>query len=80
MEKAISFLGGFVMGAVFGAASAALLAPQSGTELQMVIRERIDQVIQEGQRAAAERRAELEAQFAQSKQFQRPAPSGNPVA
>jgi gas vesicle protein len=80
VEKAISFLGGFVLGAVISAASAALLAPQSGADLQMVIRERIDQVVQEGQRAAAERRAELEAQFAQSKQFQRPAPSGKPVA
>ena len=78
MEKAVCFLGGFVLGAVIGAATAVLLTPQPGTELQALIRERINLVAEEGRRAAAERRAELEAQFAQAKQFNRtPAGAAN---
>ena len=69
MEKTLSFLSGFVLGAVIGATAAAFLAPQPGGELQALIRERVDLVAQEGRRAAAERRAELEAQFAQAKRF-----------
>lgn len=73
MDKSLSFLGGFVLGAVVGAAAAALMAPQSGNDLQAQIRERIEMMAEEGRRAAAERRAELEAQFAQARQFQKPA-------
>ena len=72
MVKTISFVGGFVIGAMVGAAVAVFIAPQSGEEFQKQIRERLDAVAQEGRRAAAERRAELEAQFAQAKQFQKP--------
>jgi len=72
MVKTISFVGGFVIGAMVGAAVAVFVAPQSGEEFQKQIRERLDAVAQEGRRAAAERRAELEAQFAQAKQFQKP--------
>jgi gas vesicle protein len=72
MYKGISFVGGFVIGAMIGAAVAVFMAPQSGEEFQKQIRERLDAVVQEGRRAAAERRAELEAQFAQAKQFQKP--------
>jgi gas vesicle protein len=72
MYKGISFVGGFVIGAMIGAAVAVFMAPQSGEEFQKQIRERLDAVAQEGRRAAAERRAELEAQFAQAKQFQKP--------
>ena len=72
MYKGISFVGGFVIGAMIGAAVAVFMAPQSGEEFQKQIRERLDAVAQEGRRVAAERRAELEAQFAQAKQFQKP--------
>ena len=72
MEKTISFVGGFVIGAMIGAAVAVFMAPQPGEEFQKLIRERLAVVAQEGRRAAAERRAELEAQFAQAKQFQKP--------
>ena len=72
MDNGISFVGGFIIGAVIGAAVAVFMAPQSGEESQRLIRERLDAVAQEGRRAAAERRAELEAQFAQAKQFQKP--------
>ena len=75
MEKTISFVGGFVIGAMIGEAVAVFMAPQPGEEFQKLIRERLDVVAQEGRRAAAERRAELEAQFAQAKQFQKPSPT-----
>jgi gas vesicle protein len=73
MDKGLSFLGGFIVGAVAGAAVAAFMTPQPGDDLQRLIRERLELMAQEGRRAAAERRAELEAQFAQARQFQKPA-------
>jgi gas vesicle protein len=48
---------------VVGAAAAILLAPYSGTELQDRARSRVQALIEEGKRAAAARRAELEAQL-----------------
>ena len=72
MDDVIDFLGGFLLGAAIGGVVGLLLAPQSGSELQRQLRERAELVIEEGQRAAADRRAELEAQFAQSKQIIRP--------
>ena len=72
MDDVIDFLGGFLLGAAIGGVVGLLLAPQSGSELQQQLRERAELVIEEGQRAAADRRAELEAQFAQSKQIIRP--------
>ena len=72
MDDMIDFLGGFLVGAAIGGAVGLLLAPQSGSDLQQKIRERTEMVIEEGRRAAADRRAELEAQFAQSKQIIRP--------
>jgi gas vesicle protein len=72
MDDAIDFLGGFLLGAAIGGVVGLLFAPQAGGELQQMIRERAKMVIEEGRRAAADRRAELEAQFAQSKQIIRP--------
>ncbi len=65
--KFMRFLSGMVLGALVGGALGMLLAPESGSELQSSIRARIDAVVDEGHRAAAERRAELEAQFAEAK-------------
>ena len=72
MDDAIDFLGGLVLGAAIGGVIGLLFAPQSGSDLQQKLRERANLVIEEGRRAAADRRAELEAQFAQSKQVIRP--------
>ena len=63
MRKFFSFLAGVLAGAVVGAAAAILLAPYSGSELQDQIRSRAQALIEEGKRAAADRRAELEAQL-----------------
>ncbi len=60
-------LGGLVLGALVGAAVAVMLAPQPGPALKEKLRVRWQEIMDEGQRAAAERRAELEAQFAEAK-------------
>ena len=58
---------GFILGALVGAAVSLLMAPQSGPQTQDTIKGRVNTVLDEGKRAAAERRAELEAQLAQSR-------------
>ena len=68
MRKVVSLLVGLLVGAVVGAAVAILLAPYSGPELQKQIRTRVQGLIEEGKRAAAARRAELEAQLESFKQ------------
>jgi len=63
MRRAFSFLIGLLSGAMVGAAVAILLAPTSGQELQERVRTSVKNLIEEGQRAAAARRVELEAQL-----------------
>ena len=63
MRKGISFMMGLFAGAVVGGIVAILLAPYSGPELQERVRSRARALIEEGRRAAAARRAELEAQL-----------------
>ncbi len=65
--KFIAFLRGLFWGGVVGTIAGLLLAPESGDVLQARIRARYNEVLEEGRRAAAERRAELEAQFAEAK-------------
>jgi gas vesicle protein len=71
MRKAFSFLVGVVLGAIVGAGVAILLAPVAGSELQQRLRLRMGDLIEEGKRAADERRAELQAQL---EAFKRGAP------
>jgi gas vesicle protein len=70
MRKLFSFLMGFLLGALVGVAVAMLLAPEPGDQTRQQVRGRMDQVIAEGKRAAAERRTELESQLEQLKQGQ----------
>jgi gas vesicle protein len=63
VRKVVNFLAGFFVGALTGAAVGLLLAPHRGSELQERIRARIDELVEEGQKAAAARRAELENQL-----------------
>jgi gas vesicle protein len=63
MRKTVFLIMGMLAGAVVGAAAAMLLAPYSGKELQGRIRTRAQELIEEGKRAAAARRAELQAQL-----------------
>jgi gas vesicle protein len=64
MNRIFSFLFGLVFGAVVGASIAILLAPYSGQDLQKELRSRAQTIRDDVQRAASERRAELEAQLA----------------
>ncbi len=66
------FFEGLLLGALTGAAVTLLTAPQSGEATKSSIQDRVKLVMDEGKRAAAERRAELEAQFAQARQPQHP--------
>jgi len=63
MRKVFSFLTGLLAGAIVGVAAAILLAPYSGSELREQVRTRVQGLIEEGRRAAAARRTELEAQL-----------------
>lgn len=63
MRKVVNFLAGFFVGGLVGGAVGLLLAPYRGAELQDRIRKRVDELMEEGQKAAAARRAELENQL-----------------
>ena len=63
MRKAVNFLAGFFVGGLIGAAAGVLLAPTSGADLQERIRNRADELMEEGRKAAAARQAELETQL-----------------
>jgi gas vesicle protein len=70
MDDTVDVMVGLFLGVLVGGAIGLLLAPRSGLETRSAIRGRFNLMIEEGRRAAAERRAELEAQFAEAKQFQ----------
>lgn len=63
MNRLLSFVTGALLGAVFGAGVAILLTPMSGQDLQSQIRTRVTEIQDEVQRAASDKRAELEAQL-----------------
>ena len=63
MRKLLSFLAGALAGAVVGGTAALLLTPVPGTEIQSRVHTRFQELVDEGRRAAAARRAELEAQL-----------------
>jgi gas vesicle protein len=67
MRKLFNFLLGFLLGALVGAATAMLLAPGAGEQTRQQIQLQMDQILEEGRRAASERRAELETQLEQLK-------------
>jgi gas vesicle protein len=60
-----NFLSGVILGAAVGAAAALVLAPGSGDEIRKELRREIDDVLNEGRKAASQRRSELEEQLAQ---------------
>lgn len=63
MKRAMSFALGSFFGAVVGVAWVLLFTPQSGSELQERVRERLQNILEEARRAGAARRAEIAAQF-----------------
>ncbi len=65
--RVMNFVAGFLGGVIIGAVIVLLITPQSGSDLQAGVRARFDDILAEGRRAAAARRAELEARFASLK-------------
>lgn len=72
MRKFFSFLAGGISGALVGGVAALLMAPSSGDELRDTAQSRVDGFLDEIRRAAAQRRAELEAELEALKQGQTP--------
>jgi gas vesicle protein len=68
MRKFFVFLAGFLLGAWTGGMLSLLFAPESGSELQVRIREGVEELVQEGKTAAESRRHELEEQLESFKQ------------
>jgi gas vesicle protein len=68
MNRSVQFLEGLVLGAALSAAVVLLFAPQSGDQTRQMIRERVQEVVDEGRQAAEERRLELTAQFERLKE------------
>lgn len=64
MRRILAFIVGAMCGAVVGGAAALLFAPFSGIEMREQARQRYELLMEEGRQAAADRRAELEAQLA----------------
>jgi len=65
VRKILAFTAGAMCGAIVGAVAALLLAPMSGSEMQQQARKRFEDIVEEGRKAADERRAELEEQLRQ---------------
>lgn len=64
MGKFFKFFLGAVLGGFLGATLAVLLAPSSGEEIRLEMREWVQRLQEELRQAAAQRRAELEEQLA----------------
>lgn len=63
MGKLVRFLGGLLLGAALGAGLVLILTPQSGAGTRRLVQNRVQEVLDEGRRAAEERRLELTAQL-----------------
>lgn len=64
MRRALAFVGGVLSGGAIGTAVALLFSPKSGDAMRDGLRARCERALQAGREAAAQRRAELEAQLA----------------
>jgi gas vesicle protein len=73
MGKAVRFLTGFVLGVCAGAAAGLILVPESGAEVRHALNERVRAILAEAERAASQRRAELQQEFVAAKRL-RPLP------
>lgn len=63
MKRLAKFTGGGLIGAALGSVTAALLAPQSGSELQRKVRERLAQARLAGATAKADKEEDLIRRF-----------------
>jgi gas vesicle protein len=67
MMRVLNFVAGFLLGVAMAMIAVLLTTPQSGNDLQVKLRVRFDEILAEGRRAAAVRRAELEERLASLK-------------
>lgn len=68
MGKFIRFMGGLFLGAAFGAGLVLILTPRSGAETRQMVQNRVQEILDEGRRAAEDRRLELTTQLEALKQ------------
>ena len=62
MNKFLALMGGLLSGAIVGAVTALLLTPSSGNDLKQQARQRYNDMLDEGRKAAETRRAEVVAE------------------
>ena len=67
MGKVVRFFTGFLSGLAFGALLALMWAPYTGPDLRSRAEERVRLVLEEGRRAAEDRRRELLRQLEEAK-------------
>ena len=65
--KALKFLFGLMLGAVVGWAVGTMFVPQSGEDTRQTVRDRVNQIAEEGRSAAEQRVTELRAEFETAK-------------
>ena len=65
--KVVRFLFGFMMGATLGWLAGTFLAPQSGENIRQTVRDRVNQIADEGRNAAEQRVVELRTEFEAAK-------------
>ncbi len=68
MSKMLSFLLGAVLGGAIGGMASLTMTPGSGDEMREKLRNGVQEVINEGRRAAEARREELEKQLENMRQ------------
>ncbi|MFN2190072.1 MAG: YtxH domain-containing protein [Candidatus Promineifilaceae bacterium] len=78
MNKFLSFLAGVICGAIVGAGTALLLAPESGEELRADVVKRWEDALAEAKQAMEDTRRDLQTQFEQMQKgtFQEPEETG----
>jgi gas vesicle protein len=64
MKTFWNFLSGLVLGAAVGAVCALVLAPKAGEDFRADLKREIEDILEEGRKAAALRRQELEEELA----------------
>jgi gas vesicle protein len=74
LVKAVNFTLGLLLGTAVGYTVTLLFVPRSGVETQELLRQQIEIVLDEGRRAAEEKREQLEAQLEVLKKRPEPEP------
>ncbi len=63
MNKILGFLAGAMGGAIVGAVAVLLSTPRSGNDLRHLAQQRYNEMLEEGHKASAARRAELMTEY-----------------